>query len=148
MTSASLIIPDPLPKLPKISREYQKQASTHSSATTTENPASYETLACLGNTALQFAVTWVLHLNPDFETPGAINEARKVFLELQTVVLWGRAYKDKLNIKMSPQMARDAKAEPGISSGSFYAYLGALSCGPLEDLFNLVTALMTPTLEK
>jgi ribonuclease III len=141
MTNSSpIILPERLPKLPKLPRENVKEASTHPSATSTDNPNSYNRLGCLGNAALNYAVTHILYSEPLISSAGDITEIRKRFVENGTLAQWAIAYKLKVNV------AAHSEVSPEMSAKCFLAHIGAISTFSTEDLFRIVEGLMRPTL--
>jgi ribonuclease III len=139
--SSQIILPAQLPKFPKLHRDTMKEVSTHSSATSTDNPTSYERFAYLGTAALNYAVTYILHSEDFLSTLGDIHQVRELFVQKGTLAVLATAYKLKVNVSARTEVGPDMKAD------CFRAHLGAVSTISTEDLFRIVEGLMRPTLK-
>jgi len=143
---AEVPIPDPLPELPDIGPDYEREAYTHASATTTANPEPYERLAILGSSALNAAVTRVV-----FEScqktleKGRIDEIRKRCIANTTVEAWAKAYNFQTRVQISPrtQISLDER----IPREAFHAFLAAIWLKmSMDQLIDFVRALLVPIL--
>jgi len=145
MSATGVILPEKLPKLPKISKTAQKEATTHSSAVSVENPISQDSLACLGSSALSYTVTYILQSHPEIHTAGDISKFRQSFVEKNTVTMWAKEYNLKANVARHLLPMEDAAADRIICS-CFYAHLGAVAQVSHEALIDFVRLLIMPTL--
>jgi len=145
MSTTGVILPDPLPKLPKMPRDMAKEATTHSSAVSLDSPISQDSLACLGSAALAYAVTLILQTHPDINTAGDITKFRATFVDKNTVTMWAKEYGMKANVAKH-LFPLDETAADRIICSCFHAHLGAVSKVSHEDLIRFIRSLIMPTL--
>lgn len=149
MPSPEIRLPETTLKLPRIPHEYKTAIHTHSSSTSQSNPLDYENLACLGSSALTYAVTFILFKHPGIRRPGDITEARKAFVCQETVTKWGEAFQFDKKVEVAKHMLPLSEEQKrSFACSSFYAFLGALSQVGQEGLIEFVEKLMAPSIEE
>ena len=138
-------IPDPLPELPDIGTDYEREAYAHSSA---GNPESYERLAILGSAALNAAVTLILYESFDKKLEkGRIDEIRKRCVANTTVEAWARAYQFQTRIQVSPRAQISLDENRTIPREAFHAFLAAIWLKmSMDQLTDFLRALLVPVL--
>jgi len=147
MPTPEIRLPETTLKLPRIAHEYKTAIHRHSSSTSQSNPLDYENLACLGNTALTYAVTFILFKHPLIRRPGDITEARKAFVCQETVAKWGELFQFDQKVEVAKHMLPLSEEQKrSFACATFNAFLGALSQVGQEILIEFVEKLMAPSI--
>jgi ribonuclease III len=149
MTITPPEVVSPLPPLPAISPELERQVLTHSSAVSTSSRVANDRLATLGDAYLTAAVTRILYDSPLCLKPGDINDTRRHFVSREMICNLGRAYHLHDKAEVSPNLPRSEEFIGNLAVSCFKAYLAAFAMETsVEELTKFIFKLMEPSLEQ
>lgn len=140
-------IPDPPPEPPVIDDKFHNQVFTHSSATSTANPKSYESLASFGSPTLHAVVSRILFEWQGGEKldRGQLEKIRKKCVAVDTVQAWAKAYNFRDCIQVASHLGW--AENDNIPREAFYAYLAAIWLTlSIDQVTDFVRQLVEPIL--
>ncbi|KAK5069857.1 hypothetical protein LTR64_007960 [Lithohypha guttulata] len=147
-------LPQELPPLPSISRQYEKAVFTHAStAAQTEHSVNYERLEFLGDAQLEHIASVIIFERFQTSTPGKMSSIREALVNNESLAKFTRAYglDQRLKISVGDYQPREWNK---IHGDLFEAYVAAVILSEVDPHVGFDTAtrwlsqLWEPTLKQ
>jgi ribonuclease III len=143
-----IALPKPLPNLPEIRPDLQKQVYTHAGAETKASPQSNKRLSVLGSKCLGASVAAILFEACDGRlTPKQMTDLHNKYVSANTLGTWAREYHFHLDVHVAGNLNLDKSST--VPGDAFQAYLGAtMLTTSQEHLTDFIGNLLEPELSQ